>query len=291
MAVPAERYVPSTRPHRGLEPLDYPWHDWTATVTTCGRICYPTRKGQPEHRVCRPEGGGTAGQRLPESVRRPSVTHVVGMIRHRCTRNGPWHCWRRERDSCQVAPACRCATPEDLSLQTPPCERRWRRERDSNPRYGFPYSGFQDHRHQPLGHPSARYSLRITEQITYGHASDSRIVPEIVPVAGWNQATSRRGQSLAGRNGKAAVFSVHNHPAKSLIAKHLRRCLGGALVGAGAGFGEDAAPSAAVGWQRFWKPLRSPMAARATWLELPAPSCSSHRADRWRQLAVRKPTN
>src|SRR5215467_4303554 len=31
----------------------------------------------------------------------------------------------------------------------------WRRERDSNPRYPFGYSGFQDHRHRPLGHPSA----------------------------------------------------------------------------------------------------------------------------------------
>ena len=31
----------------------------------------------------------------------------------------------------------------------------WRRERDSNPRYRFRYSGFQDHRHRPLGHPSA----------------------------------------------------------------------------------------------------------------------------------------
>jgi regulatory LuxR family protein len=30
----------------------------------------------------------------------------------------------------------------------------WRRERDSNPRNGFPFSGFQDHRHRPLGHPS-----------------------------------------------------------------------------------------------------------------------------------------
>jgi hypothetical protein len=29
-----------------------------------------------------------------------------------------------------------------------------RRERDSNPRYGFPYSDFQDRRLQPLGHPS-----------------------------------------------------------------------------------------------------------------------------------------
>src|SRR6476659_4685217 len=30
-----------------------------------------------------------------------------------------------------------------------------RRRRDSNPRYPSGYSGFQDHRHRPLGHPSA----------------------------------------------------------------------------------------------------------------------------------------
>ena len=33
----------------------------------------------------------------------------------------------------------------------------WRRERDSNPRYPFGYNGFQDRRHQPLGHPSAPF--------------------------------------------------------------------------------------------------------------------------------------
>ena len=38
----------------------------------------------------------------------------------------------------------------------------WRRERDSNPRYGFPYSGFQDHPFQPLTHPSALYCQRVT---------------------------------------------------------------------------------------------------------------------------------
>ena len=38
----------------------------------------------------------------------------------------------------------------------------WRRERDSNPRYGFPYSGFQDRLFQPLTHPSA-----------WGESSDS----------------------------------------------------------------------------------------------------------------------
>src|SRR5712672_1952201 len=44
MQCPAERYVPSTRPYRGLPDLDYPFHDRTATVTTCGRICFNRQK-------------------------------------------------------------------------------------------------------------------------------------------------------------------------------------------------------------------------------------------------------
>src|SRR5678815_3869055 len=35
----------------------------------------------------------------------------------------------------------------------------WRRERDSNPRYPFGYSGFQDRLFQPLTHPSATFPL------------------------------------------------------------------------------------------------------------------------------------
>ncbi len=35
---------------------------------------------------------------------------------------------------------------------------KWRRERDSNPRYGFPYTHFPGVRLQPLGHPSVRGS-------------------------------------------------------------------------------------------------------------------------------------
>ena len=38
MRYPAERYVPSTRPYEGLPDLDYPFHDKTVTVTTCGRV-------------------------------------------------------------------------------------------------------------------------------------------------------------------------------------------------------------------------------------------------------------
>src|SRR6516164_6272726 len=44
MQRPAECYVPSTRPYRGLPNLDYPFHDRTATVTTCGRICLNRQK-------------------------------------------------------------------------------------------------------------------------------------------------------------------------------------------------------------------------------------------------------
>ena len=44
MKVPAELYTPSPRPYRGLQDVDYPLHDWTATVTRCGRICWNRRK-------------------------------------------------------------------------------------------------------------------------------------------------------------------------------------------------------------------------------------------------------
>jgi hypothetical protein len=44
MRYPAERYVPSTRPYRGLPELDYPFHDRTVTVTTCGRVCFNRQK-------------------------------------------------------------------------------------------------------------------------------------------------------------------------------------------------------------------------------------------------------
>ena len=33
----------------------------------------------------------------------------------------------------------------------------WRKERDSNPRTACTVTGFQDRRHQPLGHPSAMF--------------------------------------------------------------------------------------------------------------------------------------
>jgi putative transposase len=44
MQVPGERYVSSPRPYRGLTDLAYPFHDWTAVVTHCGRLCFDRRK-------------------------------------------------------------------------------------------------------------------------------------------------------------------------------------------------------------------------------------------------------
>ena len=44
MQVPADLYKKSPRPYLGLGDLDYPFHDFSATVTTCGRICYKRRK-------------------------------------------------------------------------------------------------------------------------------------------------------------------------------------------------------------------------------------------------------
>lgn len=44
MKVPADVYRPSPRPYHGLPELDYPWHDWTATITRCGRICWNRHK-------------------------------------------------------------------------------------------------------------------------------------------------------------------------------------------------------------------------------------------------------
>jgi putative transposase len=44
MKYPAELYLPSPRPYRGLSELHYPFHDRTITLTHCGRICFGRRK-------------------------------------------------------------------------------------------------------------------------------------------------------------------------------------------------------------------------------------------------------
>jgi putative transposase len=44
MQYPTELYSRSPRPYRGLDELEYPFHDKTITVTHCGRICFGRKK-------------------------------------------------------------------------------------------------------------------------------------------------------------------------------------------------------------------------------------------------------
>jgi len=44
MKYPSEIYVSSSRSYRGLADIEYPFHDRTITVTTCGRICVRGKK-------------------------------------------------------------------------------------------------------------------------------------------------------------------------------------------------------------------------------------------------------
>jgi len=44
MKVPADLFVASSRPYRGLPEIDYPFHDREALVTNCGRLCIYRKK-------------------------------------------------------------------------------------------------------------------------------------------------------------------------------------------------------------------------------------------------------
>jgi hypothetical protein len=57
--------------------------------------------------------------------------------------------------------------------------KNWRRERDSNPRYPFGYSGFQDHRHRPLGHLSLSNKNASNDDFTTTY-DDLGILPGVV---------------------------------------------------------------------------------------------------------------
>ena len=56
----------------------------------------------------------------------------------------------------------------------------WRRERDSNPRYSFPYTRFPGVRLQPLGHPSANEFAR-QNIITIGGGGNMKPIDKLTP--------------------------------------------------------------------------------------------------------------
>ena len=44
MKYPNELYTYSPRSYKGIQELNYPFHDRTVTVTNCGRICFKKKK-------------------------------------------------------------------------------------------------------------------------------------------------------------------------------------------------------------------------------------------------------
>ena len=114
--MPTRTTASSPRPYAGLLPLAYPLHNWTGTVTHCGRICYKSRKvnlsqvfagedvgvkhvddyiwlvifidydlGYIDDETCRlePIANPFGPNVLPMSP-------AAGIKRHRCARNGPF---------------------------------------------------------------------------------------------------------------------------------------------------------------------------------------------------------
>ena len=64
----------------------------------------------------------------------------------------------------------------------------WRRERDSNPRYPFRYSGFQDRLFQPLTHPSAVAGSKFSSFLA--------CIKGIAPAQQLDSQLARRGEEL-----------------------------------------------------------------------------------------------
>ena len=139
-------------------------------------------RGRAAHRLLRvlqrlPEDVRRAGQRGPpalglvfsssrphrpgsrtEEGRRVALRVRAGTSRSvaRGRRSRPGTQWRRRRDyrcALRSVPYCRGAAFGGR-VEPPVGSCEWRREGDSNSRYRFRYSGFQDRRLKPLGHPS-----------------------------------------------------------------------------------------------------------------------------------------
>src|SRR5690606_8085503 len=68
MKVPAELYSEWSRVYSGLAELEYPFHDRSAIVTSCGRICYRITVASPLPASLRGIGGMSWSQIKLESL-------------------------------------------------------------------------------------------------------------------------------------------------------------------------------------------------------------------------------
>ncbi len=104
----------------------------------------------------------------------------------------------------------------------------WRREWDSNPRYGFPYTRFPSVRLQPLGHPSASAAdLKFPTTVAANSVRKlrkrgTRVARTIVVGGGVATRSPRRRDAIR----DPSVYPAHGAGLAHIIATKL----GGALV-------------------------------------------------------------
>src|SRR5258708_2843685 len=112
-------------------------------------------------------------ERLNRAGFQPWLSRRRNEVRFRGAHSALWNkCQVSRRKVCLLAARLACGSEEDILIASFPSADAlgyviprfrcsffqasdWRRERDSNPRYPFRYSGFQDRLFQPLTHPSA----------------------------------------------------------------------------------------------------------------------------------------
>ena len=129
---------------------------------------------------------------------------------------------------------------------------RWRRERDSNPRYPFEYSGFQDRLFQPLTHPSAvgeadfNHTIWVLRTVVFATETQRREGTEErsrnrkqrpVPRQRSNGAPDRRRTAFS-KDSLCLSVSVVNPPSirpQRLDGIGRRRAAGGQQAGRGCG--------------------------------------------------------
>jgi hypothetical protein len=136
-------------------------NDWAAIlrVSLVMRLARPTRIRFP-------------GQRLPY--------HQNAQTRRARADRGTYRTNSSLRESCRCLIGAKSrnlagefAKQKSQRRETGQILSSWRREWDSNPRYGFPYTRFPSVRLKPLGHPSAR----LRPQYSPARSSDKPACP------------------------------------------------------------------------------------------------------------------
>lgn len=134
MRYPSEVYRPSPRFYQGIGELDYPFHDFTITVTACGRICIGTRKIN----LSTAFAGQNVGIRQVDDKIWPVsfIQYDLGFFDHdTCRITSAENCGSRHSNDRFAAAEDRPRSPRARRLARPVCRRRAKMESVQSRRY------------------------------------------------------------------------------------------------------------------------------------------------------------